>query len=59
VRSALPLLAIPAYYEKARLGYARGGMPVAFVDRVRGYYDVLLARQPPLAPRLRMAAEEK
>ena len=23
-------------------GYARGGMPVAFVDRVRAYYDILL-----------------
>ena len=43
--SALPLLALPEHYEKAKLGYARGGMPVAFVDRVRGYYDVLLAQQ--------------
>jgi hypothetical protein len=29
-------------------------MPVAFVDRVRAYYDILLAQQPPLQPRLRM-----
>ena len=43
VKQALPLLALPEHYEKAKLGYARGGMPVAFVDRVRGYYDVLLA----------------
>jgi hypothetical protein len=27
---------------------------VAFVDRVRAYYDILLAQQPPLKPRLRM-----
>ncbi len=54
VKKVLPLLALPEHYEKAKLGYARGGMPVAFVDRVRGYYDVLLALQPPMQPRLRL-----
>ena len=54
VKQALPLLAMPEYYEDAKFGYARGGMPVAFVDRVRAYYDILLAQQPPLRPRLRM-----
>jgi hypothetical protein len=29
-------------------------MPVAFVDRVRAYYDMLLAHQPDARPRLRM-----
>ena len=53
VRRALPLLALPEYYEKARLGYARGGMPVAFVDRVRAYYDILLRNESPHQPRLR------
>jgi membrane-bound lytic murein transglycosylase F len=53
VKKVLPLLALPEHYERAKLGYARGGMPVAFVDRVRGYYDVLLAHEAPLAPRLR------
>jgi membrane-bound lytic murein transglycosylase F len=43
VKKVLPLLALPEYHQYAKLGYARGGMPVAFVDRVRGYYDVLLA----------------
>ncbi|MEO8676468.1 MAG: membrane-bound lytic murein transglycosylase MltF [Casimicrobiaceae bacterium] len=57
VKRALPLLAIPEHYEKAKLGYARGGMPVAFVDRVRGYYDVLLAHQAPMQPRLRLFAD--
>jgi membrane-bound lytic murein transglycosylase F len=57
VKKVLPLLALPEHYERAKLGYARGGMPVAFVDRVRGYYDVLLAHQPPLAPRLRSFAD--
>lgn len=54
VKQVLPLLALPEYFGKAKLGYARGGMPVAFVDRVRGYYDVLLAREAPHQPRLRM-----
>ena len=55
VKKALPLLAEPEYYEQAKLGYARGGMPVAFVDRVRAYYDVLLAQQPGYQPRLQVA----
>lgn len=54
VRRALPLLALPEYYEKAKLGYARGGMPVAFVDRVRAYYDILLRTQDAHQPRLRL-----
>jgi membrane-bound lytic murein transglycosylase F len=54
VRRTLPLLALPEYYEKAKLGYARGGMPVAFVDRVRAYYDILLRTQEPHQPRLRI-----
>jgi len=58
VKKVLPLLALPEYYSQARLGYARGGMPVAFVDRVRGYYDVLLAQQPAHQSRLRMFADE-
>ena len=56
VKKVLPLLALPEYYEHAKLGYARGGMPVAFVDRVRGYYDVLLAQAPPHRPRLGLFA---
>ena len=55
VKKVLPLLANPEYYEEAKLGYARGGMPVAFVDRVRGYYDVLLAQEPPHKPRLTLS----
>ena len=52
VKKVLPLLAQPEYYQNAKLGYARGGMPVAFVDRVRGYYDVLLAHATPHRSRL-------
>lgn len=57
VKRALPLLALPEYYEDAKFGYARGGMPVAFVDRVRAYYAILLAQQTPLKPRLKMLSE--
>jgi membrane-bound lytic murein transglycosylase F len=56
VRKTLPLLAEPEHYEKAKNGYARGGMPVVFVDRVRAYYDILLRTAPPYRPRLRTAA---
>jgi membrane-bound lytic murein transglycosylase F len=52
VKKVLPLLALPEYYQSAKLGYARGGMPVAFVDRVRGYYDVLPAHTAPHRSRL-------
>ena len=52
VRKALPLLADPVYFVKAKNGYARGGMPVAHVDRVRGYFDILLRTQPAPQPRL-------
>ena len=55
VKKVLPLLAQPEYYEQARLGYARGGMPVAFVDKVRAYYDVLLALEDAARPRLHRA----
>ena len=57
VKKALPLLAQPEYYEAAKFGYARGGMPVAFVDRVRAYYDILLRTQPLFRPRLQSTAD--
>ncbi len=53
VKKVLPLLALPEYYDEAKFGYARGGMPVAFVDRVRAYYDILVRQEPAYQPRLR------
>ena len=50
VRRTLPLLADPKYYSTVRNGYARGGMPVAFVSRVRCYYDILLRSEPDRPP---------
>jgi len=55
VRKTLPLLAQQDYFLQAKNGYARGGMPVAFVDRVRAYYDVLLRTEPAYQARLRAA----
>jgi len=55
VRQVLPLLALPEHYESARNGYARGGMPVAFVDRVHAFYDILV-RQVPAADAVMLAA---
>jgi membrane-bound lytic murein transglycosylase F len=52
VRKVLPLLAEPEYYITAKYGYARGGMPVAFVGRVRGYYGILLRTESAQQPRL-------
>jgi membrane-bound lytic murein transglycosylase F len=53
VKQVLPLLALPEYHEGTKYGYARGGMPVAFVDRVRAYYDILLRQETAYQPRLR------
>jgi membrane-bound lytic murein transglycosylase F len=50
VRKALPLLALAEYGAFTRNGVARGGMPVAFVDRVRAYHDILLRQAPSPAP---------
>jgi membrane-bound lytic murein transglycosylase F len=52
VRKVLPLLADPDYYITLKNGYARGGMPVAFVGRVRGFYDILLRTEAPGQRRL-------
>ena len=55
VRKVLPLLAEPEYYQTAKNGYARGGMPVAFVGRVRNYYDILLRSESAQKPQLQAA----
>ena len=53
VKKMLPLLALPEYHGDAKYGYARGGMPVAFVERVRAYYDILVRQEPAYLPPLR------
>jgi len=37
----LPLLSQREYYSTLRYGYARGYEPVLYVDRIRGYEDIL------------------
>jgi membrane-bound lytic murein transglycosylase F len=59
VEKVLPLLAEPAYYITLKNGYARGGMPVAFVGRVRGYYDILLRSEAAGTPRLHASFTER
>lgn len=59
VSKVLPLLAEPDHYMTLKNGYARGGMPVAFVGRVRGYYDILLRTESAAQPQLRAAADER
>jgi membrane-bound lytic murein transglycosylase F len=41
VKSCLPLLSQKRYYLRLPHGYARGHEPVAFVERVRNYTDLL------------------
>ncbi|WP_372965578.1 membrane-bound lytic murein transglycosylase MltF [Marinobacter sp.] len=47
VKEFLPLLAKKEWYSQTRFGYARGHEPVAYVQNIRRYYDVL-ARIPAL-----------
>lgn len=42
VRQHLPLLSQEQWYQQTTHGYARGGEPVAFVQNIRRYYDVLV-----------------
>lgn len=41
VKKILPRLSKKRWYSKTRYGYARGGEPVAFVNNIRRYYDIL------------------
>jgi len=41
VMQRLPLLAREEYHRTVKHGFARGGEPVAFVQRIRHYFDIL------------------
>ena len=43
VEEAMRLLSQPAYYERARYGYCRGGQPVHYVEKVQSLYDAYVA----------------
>ncbi|TVT35623.1 membrane-bound lytic murein transglycosylase MltF [Marinobacter vinifirmus] len=50
VKEFLPLLAQKEWYTKTRFGYARGHEPVAYVQNIRRYYDVLVRVTEPELP---------
>ena len=50
VKEFLPLLAQKEWYSKTRFGYARGHEPVAYVQNIRRYYDVLVRVTEPGLP---------
>jgi len=41
VQQFLPRLADPEWHKQTRHGYARGYEPVVYVNRIRGYYEIL------------------
>ena len=41
VQRYLPLLSNPEWHQQTKYGYARGYEPVQYVNRVRGYYEIL------------------
>lgn len=43
LQTVLPLLSQPKYYNTLKHGYARGAEPVIYVQRIREFYDILLA----------------
>jgi membrane-bound lytic murein transglycosylase F len=42
VKKTLPLLSKKKWYSQTRHGYARGWEPVQYVERIRGYYEILV-----------------
>jgi len=42
VKKYLPLLSNKKWYERTRFGYARGQEPVAYVQNIRNYFDLLV-----------------
>lgn len=58
VKEFLPLLAQKEWYSKTRFGYARGHEPVAYVQNIRRYYDVLVRISEPDLPDHEVTEEE-
>lgn len=52
VRPMLELLSDPKWHETTEYGYARGYQAVAYVTRIRSFYDILVQRRPQ-PPRLK------
>ncbi len=45
LKQTLPLLARPAVAKNLKHGYARGGEPVHYIDRILTYYDILRQKE--------------
>ncbi|WP_166260567.1 membrane-bound lytic murein transglycosylase MltF [Marinobacter salicampi] len=58
VKEFLPLLAQKEWYSKTRYGYARGHEPVAYVQNIRRYYDVLAWMKSPSVATDQLAQRE-
>ncbi|WP_432719552.1 membrane-bound lytic murein transglycosylase MltF [Jeongeupia wiesaeckerbachi] len=57
IKTTLPLLRDPKYYNTVRFGYARGGEPVAYVETLRSFYDILVRfEEPQMQAEPRLAA---
>ena len=50
VRQALPLLADEEHFSTLRHGYARGGEALVLTEKVRAYYQALIAQEPAWTP---------
>jgi len=46
VKQYLPLLAKAKWFKQTKHGYARGHEPVAYVTRIRSFYDILVKMRP-------------
>jgi membrane-bound lytic murein transglycosylase F len=57
VKTTLPLLRNPQYFKSTKYGYARGGEPVIFVERLRTYYDILVRFENPVESTMPVLSE--
>nr|WP_314899958.1 membrane-bound lytic murein transglycosylase MltF [uncultured Deefgea sp.] len=47
LKGVLPLLRKPEHFSTLKYGYARGGAPVIYVERLKSYYDILVRFERP------------
>lgn len=59
MKSVLPLMSQPAYYERLKSGRARGGEAVILVENVRSYYSLLAHLEPAHVPTLSVTPTAK
>jgi membrane-bound lytic murein transglycosylase F len=59
MKSVLPLMSQPEYYERLKSGRARGGEAVILVENVRSYYNLLTHLEPAHVPLLSITSRSK